>query len=80
MIFEYTNNGHSRRVAVRVHQNGSAWSARAVLLPQRPDEPEEALTRGPTRLPLEFHSPTEREAIDRIAFVLEKVYCCTRRE
>ena len=80
MLFQYESNGIRREAIIRTHPQGSDWLATAVLLPVPPAKSEEFLKTGSTRSAVQLRSPTEQEAIDRMAFILEKVYGCTRIE
>ena len=80
MHFQYESNGIRREVIIRIQPQDSDWLATAVLLPVPPAKSEEFLKTGSTRSAVQLRSPTEQEAIDRMAFILEKVYGCTRIE
>ncbi len=80
MLFHYRSNGAGRVVTVRAHREGLEWFARAFLLPLRLGVNEEVLLTGSIRTVLEFRCATQQEAIERMAFILETVYGCTRMQ
>ena len=80
MLFYYQSNGNRRQVTIRTRRIVSDWIASAVTLPTVPGKSEGFLRTGASQTVVQLRSPTEQEAIDRMAFILENVYGCTRIE
>ncbi len=80
MLFHHQTNGTRRQVIIRTRRIGSDWIASAVTLPTTPGEPEGFLRSGASQTTVQLRSPTEQEAIARMAFILENVYGCTHIE
>ena len=77
-LFFFQQNGNQHQVAIRTRRIGEDWLAFAVLLPQAPNESEEFLRSGANRIAVQVRSECEREAANRMAFILETVYSCFR--
>ena len=78
MRFFLDPEGEPREVLNKTHRLGGDWIAAAVLLPNEPGGRETLLRTGSTRTAVQLRSETEEEAIDRMGFILEKVYGCSR--
>jgi hypothetical protein len=77
-LFIFQQNGHQHQVAIRTRRIGNDWIASAVLLPKIPNYPEKFLRSGTNRIAVQVRSECEREAAERMAFILESVYGCSR--
>jgi hypothetical protein len=77
-LYIFRQNGNHHQVAIRTRRIGNDWIASAILLPKTPNDPEEILRSGTNRIAVQVRSEYEREAADRMAFILETVYGCSR--
>ncbi len=77
MLFWFQNNGNRQQVIIKTQPLGSEWLACAVLLPLTSGESEMLLRTVASQTAVQLRSPTEQEAIDRMALILKNVYGCT---